>query len=516
MRAIDALDRAAHANPDTHFVVQGDVAVSYAQAVAITHRIAARIQAMGVAPGTRVAFLSPNDWRGLLFMYGVWRAGAVLVPVNVRNSAAMNAAILKRHRPTALVHHSEVSELAARVRAELPGLQPWCCLDREEDGLLRLEDWMAPEGQRAADTVNDPLAPWTLYSTSGTTGASRGVMHTHLSNYVTSMDMLFAMRVHAPKRHLVVAPMTHFAGTFIFALTFTGSTHVLLDKADPQTILRTLEAERIQILFLPPTVIYMLLASPARDRFRYDTLEHFVYAAAPMAEAPLKEALQVFGPVMMNMYGQAEAIGPITALSPSEHLVGDAPAPSAVLRSIGGPAISRQVRVMREDGQWCDVGEPGEVVLRDWVSQAAYLDDAAASEAVHRHGWYHTGDVGAVDAQGRITLLDRKKDVIITGGFNVYSAGVEQCLMTHPAVQEACVFGIPDDKWGEAVHAVIECKPGASVQASALQDHVREQLGALNAPKAIEFVAALPRSATGKVLKRELRARYWQGRDRVI
>lgn len=516
MRAIDALDRAGHASPDTPFVVQGDVAVTYAQAVALTHRIAARIQALGVAPGTRVAFLSPNDWRGLLFMYGVWRAGLVLVPVNVRNSAAMNAAILRRHRPAVMVHHSEVGALAAQVRVELPSLQGWCCLDREDAGLPCLEDWMAPEGSLAADTGNDPLAPWTLYSTSGTTGASKGVLHTHLSNYVTSMDMLFSMRVHAPKRHLVVAPMTHFAGSFIFALTFTGSTHVLMDKADPGTILRTLEAERIQVLFLPPTVIYMLLASPERDRFRYSTLEHFVYAAAPMAEAPLKEAIRVFGPVMMNMYGQAEAIGPITALAPSEHLAGDAPAPSSVLRSIGGSAISRQVRVMREDGQWCDVGEPGEVVLRDWVSQAAYLDDPAASEAVHRHGWYHTGDVGAVDAQGRITLLDRKKDVIITGGFNVYSAGVEQCLMAHPAVQEACVFGIPDDKWGEAVHAVIECKPGASVDAAVLQDLVRQQLGALNAPKALEFMQVLPRSATGKVLKRELRARYWLGRDRAI
>jgi len=516
MRAIDALDRAAFQTPDAVFVQQGPMAVTYAKAAALTHRMAARAQALGAAPGTRVAFLSPNDWRGLVFMYGLWRAGLVLVPVNVRNSAAMNAAILRQHRPVVMVHHSDVAELAARVKAELPSVQSWCCLDRADGAVPSMQEWLAPEGTLAADVSHDPSTPWTLYSTSGTTGASKGVMHTHLSNYVTSMDMLFSMRVFEPKKHLVVAPMTHFAGSFIFALTFTGSTHVLLDKADPALILQAIEEQKVQILFLPPTVIYMLLASPELKKFKYASLEYFVYAAAPMAEEKLREAISSFGPVMMNMYGQAEAIGPITALLPDEHMQGTQPAGSSTLRSIGRGSISRQVRVMRDDGQFCAVGEPGEVVLRDWVSDQAYLEDEAATTHVHRFGWYHTGDVGAMDVQGRIMLLDRKKDVIISGGFNVYSAGVEQCLMAHAGVQEACVFGIPDDKWGEAVHAVIELKPDGAATAAELQALVREQIGAVSVPKAVEFVPSLPRSATGKVLKRELRSRYWQDKDRAI
>ena len=341
-------------------------------------------------------------------------------------------------------------------------------------------------------------------------------MHTHLSNYVTSIDMLFSMRVHEAKSHLVVAPMTHFAGSFIFALTMTGSTHILLDKADPLEILQTIEQEKIQILFLPPTVIYMLLSSEKIRAFNYQSLENFVYAAAPMAEEPLKQALSVFGPVMVNMYGQAEAIGPITFLAPTEHMDGDSPATASVLRSIGSSAISRQVRVMRDDGQWCEPGEPGEIVLRDWVSSAAYFEDEPASTLVHRYDWYHTGDVGAMDKDGRITLLDRKKDVIISGGFNIYSAGVEQALMSHPAVQEACVFGIPNEKWGESVHAVLELKPGCLVEADELQNLVKTQIGSVSTPKSLELTDKLPRSATGKVLKRELRQRYWQGKDRAI
>ncbi len=516
MRATDALDKAGLRTPDAIFVKQGGVAISYRDAVLLSHRIASKIQDLGIVPGTRIAFLSQNDWRGLIFVYGLWRASMVLVPVNVRNSPVMNAGILKQHRPSAMVYHSHVTSLAAHVKKELQELTPWCCLDQQDGDTPSLMDWIAPPGAIAKDVPNDPLSPWTLYSTSGTTGSSKGVMHTHLSNYVTSMDMLFSMRVHEPKRHLVVAPMTHFAGSFIFALTMTGSTHVLLDKADPLEILKTIEQEKIQILFLPPTVIYMLLACEKIKSFDYATLEHFVYAAAPMAEEPLKQALDIFGPVMMNMYGQAEAIGPITSLSPIEHMLGDSPATTSVLRSIGSPSISRQVGVMRDDGQWCEAGEPGEIVLRDWVCSAAYLEDDLASAHVHRYGWYHSGDVGLMDQDGRVTLLDRKKDVIISGGFNIYSAGVEQALMTHPAVQEACVFGIPSDKWGESVHAVLELKPGSSVEAVELQNLVKVQIGSVSAPKTLEFTDSLPRSATGKVLKRELRLRFWQGRDRAI
>jgi acyl-CoA synthetase (AMP-forming)/AMP-acid ligase II len=252
MRATDALDKAGLRTPNAIFVQQGGISVSYQEAVSMSHRIAAKIQDMGIEPGTRVAFLSPNDWRGLIFMYGLWRAGMVLVPVNVRNSPVLNAGILRQHQPTAMVHHSHVAELAAHVKAELQTLSQWCCLDQQDGDIPSLMDWMAPAGSVAKELPNDPLAPWTLYSTSGTTGSSKGVLHTHLSNYVTSVDMLFAMRAHEAKRHLVVAPMTHFAGSFIFALTMTGSTHVLLDKADPLEILQTIEKEKIQILFLPP------------------------------------------------------------------------------------------------------------------------------------------------------------------------------------------------------------------------------------------------------------------------
>ena len=516
MRLIDAFDRAATLWPANVFVRQGEFAATYADSAARTHRIAAALQRDGFGPGTRVGIYTANDWRGLETMFGIWRAGCVLVPVNVRNSVQQNVGILHTREPVLLFYHSDFAHEVEQVLAACPSVRGAVCLDRDDGPHPGLAGWMAPEGARAAEFASHPLDPWTLYSTSGTTGASKAVAHTHLSNLVTSMDMLFTMRVFEAKRHLVVAPMTHFAGTFIFALTMTGSTHVLLPRVDAAEVLATLERERIQVTFMPPTVVYALLAHPRVRSHDYRWLEHFVYAAAPMAVDKLQEALAVFGPVMMNMYGQAEAIGPISALHPEEHRPGDGEPWTRRLRSIGRPSLMRQVDVMRDDGTLAAPGEAGEVVVRSWVTLPGYLDDPAATEQVNRHGWYHTGDVGTKDDEGYVTLLDRKKDVIITGGFNVYSVEVEEALMRHDAVLEACVIGIPDPKWGEAVHAVVELKPGRSVEPEALVELCRQAVGSIAAPKRVEFRDSLPRSATGKVLKRELREAYWAGRERRI
>jgi len=363
MRLIDAFDRAATLWPANVFVRQGAFESRYAASAARTHRIAAALQRDGHGPGTRIGLYTANDWRGLEAMLGIWRAGCVLVPVNVRNSVQQNAGILRTREPVVLFFHSDFAQEVEQVFAACPGLRGGVCLDRDQGPHPGLEAWMAPEGSRAAEFPWQPLDPWTLYSTSGTTGASKAVAHTHLSNLVTSMDMLFSMRVFEAKRHLVVAPMTHFAGTFLFALTMTGSTHVLLPRVDAAEVLATIERERIQVTFMPPTVVYALLAHPDVRRHDYRSLEHFVYAAAPMATDKLVQALEVFGPVMMNMYGQAEAIGPISSLRPEEHRPGDGEPWARRLRSIGRSSLMRQVEVMREDGSFAAPGEAGEVVV---------------------------------------------------------------------------------------------------------------------------------------------------------
>jgi acyl-CoA synthetase (AMP-forming)/AMP-acid ligase II len=515
MRLIDFFDRAAALYPDRIFVKQGAVERTYRESQASTHRIAAALQRDGLAPGARIGLYTQNDWRGLEAIFALGRAGCVMTPVNARNAVKQNVAILRNHGVEALFYHSAFAGEVAQVRAACPGIRLFVCLDAagaDPD----LAEWMAPEGATAAEVAHRPEDTWAIYSTSGTTGESKGVVHTHLTNLVTSMDMLHAMRLHEGVRHLVVAPMTHFAGTFVFALTVLGSTHVLHDSVQPSRILADIDAERIQVLFLPPTVIYMLLAEPALPEHDYSSLSTFAYAAAPMAPDKLKRAIAAFGPVMTNMFGQAEALGPVCFLPPEDHRPGESALWEARLRSIGRPSIMRQVEIVDDAGRLLPPGEPGEVVIRSWGVAPAYLDNPAATEDAHRHGWYHTGDIGTKDAEGYVTLIDRKKDMIVSGGFNVYSAEVEQALLAHDAVLEAAVIGVPDEKWGEAVKAIVELQPGRAVATDELIALCKRELGSVKAPKSVEVWESLPRNATGKVLKRQIRDRYWEGRERKI
>ncbi|GAB5470200.1 MAG: AMP-binding protein [Rhodospirillales bacterium] len=516
MRLIDFFDRAVDLYPDRVFVAQDAVALSYGEAAGWTHRIAVALASAGFAPGSRIGLYTANDWRGLLAIFGLFRAGCVMTPVNARNAIPQNIETLQTLGVEALFYHSDFAAEAAAAAAACPGIRLLVCLDQAQDGRPALADWMAPTGSLAAEIAQDPQDLWALYATSGTTGRPKGVPHTHLTNLVTSMDMLLSMGVTQPVRHLVVAPMTHFAGTFLFALTVTGSTHVLLAKPDPQAILRALERERIQILFLPPTLIYRLLAEETCRDFDYGHLQRFVYAAAPMAEEKLREAIAVFGPVMMNMFGQAEALGPISFLPPEDHRP-EAGAPwDERLRSIGRASYLRRVAVMDEAGAPLPPGEIGEVVLRSWGVTPGYLDQTEATVEAFRQGWYHTGDLGRADAAGYVTLVDRKKDMIVSGGFNIYSAEVERALLAHPAVLEAAVIGVPHETWGEAVKAFVELKPGQAATPEDLIAKVREQLGGVKTPKGLEIWESLPRNATGKVLKQQIRAPYWEGRARKV
>lgn len=511
MRLIDFFDRTADLTPERIFVQQGTVHRSYAQSHVATHRIAAALLRDGIGPGARVGIYMPNGWRGLEAMFGLFRAGCVMVPINVRNPVAQNAQTLGDAGVQVLFYHSAFASEVAQVRHACPKITLTVCIDGGAE--LALDRWMEPVGTIAPDAPHDPQDLWTLYGTSGTTGRPKGVRHTHLTNLVSSMDMLHAMQVYGPMRHLVVAPMTHFAGTFIFALTVTGGTHILLESTEPADILAAIEAEQAQILFLPPTLIYRMLADPALPDHDYTSLHRFVYAAAPMAPEKLRDAIRVFGPVMSNFYGQAEALGPISFLPPEDHSID---ATDARLMSIGRSSFLRRVAVVDEGGKPVGVGKRGEVAIKSWGVTPGYENHPDATTEAFRGGWYLTGDVGVTDAQGYVTLVDRKKDMIVSGGFNIYPAEIERELLSHTDVLEAAVIGVPHPDWGEAVMAVIERRAGGQVSEAELIALCKDRLGSLRTPKTVEFRDTLPRNATGKVLKREIRAPYWVGKSRDI
>jgi acyl-CoA synthetase (AMP-forming)/AMP-acid ligase II len=308
--------------------------------------------------------------------------------------------------------------------------------------------------------------------------------------------------------HLVVAPLTHAAGAATMGLSTFGTRNVLAPSPDPAVVLELIEREQVTHIFLPPTMIYRLLAHPDAKKRNCSSLEYVMYGAAPMSVDKLREGLALWGPVFVQFYGQSEVPGVITCLSRMDHIVSDDPQANKRLASAGRPSGACEVALMDDHGNIVGAGERGEIVARGELVAPGYFNNPEANAEARSHGWHHTGDIGVFDESGYLYLVDRKKDMIISGGFNIYPSEIEQLIWGHPAVQDCAVVGLPDADWGERVTAVIELKAGASVTAEEIISMCKERFGSLKTPKEVLFWEALPRSTVGKVLKKDIRAAF--------
>jgi len=515
VRLIDFFDRSASLYPDHIFLRQGDVERSYGESARLIRRIGAALQRDTEQEGP-VALLSPNDYRGVLALYGAMRAGRPIAPASDRNPLPDVAAYINAVAARTLFFHSKHLGAVEILLSDCPKLEQLVCLDSMSTRFPGLDDWMAPEDAPVRDVPAAPGDPWAYFGTSGTTGNPKVAIQTHLTALAVTVDMLFGLRLHDPAQHLVAAPVTHFAGSLLFALTAVGSTHILLPEAKVEQILDAIETERAEILFLPPTLVYLALDHLKTHPHDVGTLKALVYAGAPMVPARVTEAIGAFGDVLYNMYGQTEANGPIAVLRPEEHRPGVDERWDFRLRSVGRASLMRRVEIMGDKGTLVGPGQSGEVVMRSWGNCAGYLNNPEATADLFGHGWLHSGDIGIKDEGHYVALVDRKKDMIITGGFNVFSAEVEECLTEHPSILFAAVFGIPHAKWGEAVKAVVQIRDGEHISEAELIAYCKSRLGSVKSPKSIDFSDSLPRSPTGKILKKILRQPYWEGMERSI
>jgi acyl-CoA synthetase (AMP-forming)/AMP-acid ligase II len=449
---------------------------------------------------------------------GLWRAGMAWIPVNPRASAEENLYVLDAFDCEVIFFQKMFAAQVDALRPRLPKVRLWICIDDEDGHASSLAKWMEWHPTSRPDVVcaMDDVAA--ISPTGGTTGMPKGVMNTHRSmqTFIANFMIKVTYPADRPPVNLMAAPMTHTAGLLAVPCTARGGTVVVLTKPDPALMLASIARHGVTELFLPPTVIYRLLDIPSIRQCDFSSLRYLLYGAAPMSVEKLKQAIDVFGPVMMGGYGQTEAPGTISFLRPEEHFVDGKLASDERLSSVGRPSPLVRVEIFDDDCAPLAQGETGEICVRsDLVMKGYYKDPAKTSETII-DGWLHTGDVGHLDAQGYLHITDRKKDMIISGGFNVYPSEVEQVIWAHPAVQECAVIGVPDDKWGEAVKAVVELNAGRTVTADELIELCKGKLGSVKAPKSIDFVDALPRSAAGKVLKKELRKGYWAGQERKI
>lgn len=497
MRLTDYLDKGASLGAKAPCLVTGDEILSYADVQQLSNRVAQALWREGVRPGDKVAVLSANDPVAFSCVFGISRAGAVWCPVNPRNEAAENRDLLDLFDCTCLIYQQAFEPLVAKILPDLPKLRTAVCLDTDFD------DWLRQDAEPVDAGPIDDLAM--IVGTGGTTGRPKGVMLTgHNLETMTALTLM-SYPFEGQPVYLALAPLTHAAGVLCFPVLALGGQIVILRTPDLGTFLTSIEDHRVTHTFLPPTLIYMLLGHERLATTELSSLQCFWYGAAPMSATRLEEAIRVIGPVMAQLFGQTEAPMMISTMAPKDHLRADGTVARERLASAGRPSPLVTVAIMAPDGALLGPRERGEIVVRGPLVMAGYYKNPDATADASAYGWHHTGDIGYLDDDNYLFIVDRAKDMIITGGFNVYSAEVEQALLQHPAIQDCAVVGLPDEKWGEQVTAVIQVRPGQAVEVAEVRAFVRERLGGVKTPKRLEVWPDLPRSKVGKVLKADVK-----------
>lgn len=509
------LDRLADLCPDSPAIV-GDSAVrTWRQTRERVARLAGGLRALGVQTGDRVAVLAPNHPDYLEAYLALAWLGAAVVPLNTRLAAPeLRFQLEDAGARLWLVDGS----LLARADEVAPGVERLVIGDGAEaaGGSGRSLPALAAAGPALEDPVTLPPGHMLgIFYTGGTTGLPRGVILTHENMLANSLHVAAAVGYAQSDIHLHAAPIFHLADLgATWALMLSGGAHAFLPRFSPEAFLETVERQRITTTLLAPVMLTAVVRCPEVEGRDLRSWRLLHYGGAPIAEETLARAAALLPCGLLQGYGQTEATQMVCLMTPADHRA--AVARPALLRSCGRPVPGVQVRVADERGRAVGPGETGEVILRGPTVMEGYWKRPAETAEALRGGWLHTGDLATVDADGFVYLLDRKKDMIISGGENVYSVEVENALASHPAVLEAAVIAVPDDTWGERVHAVVVLAPGRSATPEELERHCRARIGGYKVPRSVEFRDALPRTPAGKVQKAALRGPHWQGRQRQV
>lgn len=518
MAIIDFFDRGYLLNRNGVAYVKEGQEWTFEETYGITCQIAQALIAEGFVKETKGAVLAANDPLAWMCVLGIWRAGLAWVPLNPRSPVVETIDLLVNFDAEVLFFQSMFAPAIDEIRAACPQIKQFICIDDDKSGDHSLKPWMGqyPKTPPAVAVAMDDVVA--IMPTGGTTGSPKGVMQTHRNMAVSVASSLIHITYESnePIVNLAAAPMTHSAGFLSLSATTRGGTVVILSKPDPLALLDTIEQYRITEFFLPPTVIYRLLEVPGIEQRDFSSLRYFMYGAAPMSIDKLKKAIAVFGPVMFQGYGQTEAPGAIAFMRPQQHFINGAVAGDERLSACGMPTPLNGLAIMDHDNDPLPPGESGEICVRGDIVMKGYYKQPEKTAETLIDGWLHTGDIGHVDEDGFLHITDRTRDVIISGGFNVYPSEVEQVLWSNPAVQDCAVIGVPDDEWGEAVKAVVELVPGHTASSEELISLCKERLGSVKSPKSVDFIETLPRSPVGKVMKKDIRTLYWKQAGRKI
>ncbi|MFK0087309.1 long-chain-fatty-acid--CoA ligase [Pseudomonas sp. NPDC090755] len=509
MYLTQGLQRAIQQTPDRIVTICGERRRTFAEFGERVARLAGALQHLGMHAGDRVSMLAVNSDRYIEYIYGTWWAGGVLNPVNIRWATAEIVYSLDDCDTRLLLVDDHFLPLVEGIRATArhapvciyvgDGQVPQGMLDYES--LLAAAEPVADAGRGGEDLA-------CIMYTGGTTGFPKGVMQTHLNLWSACLQRLAEVHQTRDQRDLHVMPLFHIAGLARIVCSFMiGSTQVIVPTFDAGEVLRLLEEEQVSDAILVPTMILGLLAHPDFSRRNLQHLQRMTYGASPSVGAMIEQVVAKLPHLALShSYGLTEAC-PIVSTNPPHNHSPQA-RKSGLVASVGRGGLGVLVKIVDEQGEEVPRGTVGEIIVRGPNIMQGYWNKPEETAKALRDGWLYTGDGGYMDPQGYLFIVDRLKDMIVSGGENVYSAEVENVLARHPAVALCAVIGVPHPQWGEAVHAVVVCKPGVEASEEAIRTHCREYIASYKCPKSVEFRDALPLTGAGKVLKRDLRDSY--------
>jgi acyl-CoA synthetase (AMP-forming)/AMP-acid ligase II len=515
----DLVREHARTQPDSPAFSFGDEELSFGALDAGSNRAAQGLASLGVGKGDRIAYLGKNHPLYFEVLIAAAKLGAVMTPVNWRLAPPEIAYIVNDCQAKVLFVGEGFAAMLDQVRGEFAHVAKVIGIDAGEAGLVDYRRW------RDGFPADDPARPIALEDdalqlyTSGTTGRPKGAVMTHGSILSSrhrgeEVELREWQKPIPGEVTLLAMPCFHISGTGTGIGTIaSGTCSIVLPEYDPTQALDLIARYNISKIFLVPAAIQIMLNHPRVGEVDFSRLKFITYGASPIPLELMRAAMERFGCGFVQMYGMTETSGTIVTLDPEDHV----PEGSARMRSVGKPLPGVEVKIIDTEGNEVPAGTVGEIATRSAKNMRGYWNLPEATAAtIDAEGWLRTGDAGYFDDGGYLFIHDRVKDMIISGGENVYPAEVENAIYSHPKVADVAVIGVPDAKWGEAVKACVVVKPGHSLSEAEVIAHARQHIAGYKCPKSVDFIAALPRNPSGKILRRELRAPYWEGKERPI
>lgn len=514
------LTKSAQTFPDNPAVIHGSKTLTYSQFNSRVNRLANALNRLGIGQGDNVALLQYNYPEMLESMFACFKAGCGAVPINFRLHPNEFSFIIDHSEAKAVILSPEFNKQSHEIRGRIPKARHLITLSDAQDELLDYERLISPESDQFTDVHVQPDDMAWLFYTSGTTGMPKGAMLTHRN--LLAMNMNFYADIcpgfGAGEVILHAAPLSHGSGLYALPNIGKGALNVILESKsfDPDLVFKTIEEYRITNMFAAPTMVKLMADSPAVSRYDHSSLKALAYGGAPMLVEDLKEAITRLGPCLVQLFGQGESPMTITYLPHGDHVLEGSPEQMKRLGSAGIQRTDVEVKIFDTVGRKLPPNDTGEIVTRSDLVMKGYWRNPEATARTIKDGWLHTGDMGYMDEDGYLFIMDRSKDMIISGGENIYPREIEEVLVRHPAVREVAVVGVPDTKWGEAIKAVVALVPGRSAIEAELISFCKEHIASYKKPKTVDFVDELPKNNYGKILKRELRAKYWAEKERKV